>query len=223
MFLKNFKQEKEFIKSAVAYIQKICSSKKSTIRIGLSGGSTPKPVYEALSRDHNFDFSKIEFYQIDERYIPKNSKDSNYKMIYDSLIKKQSKKIKAFKYFDTSIPINESLKQYQQDLKKIPNLSLDLIILGMGNDGHVASIFPYSKAIATKKTTYHTQTNNFAVKDRLTVTFPVIMKSKKLLLLIKGKDKAQTLNDLLKSQKSLKEWPAKKILKHQNLHIYLCK
>jgi len=219
--IENFSSEKNFIQSAVRLIKSVRENSEGIIRIALSGGSTPKPIYEALAKDKALPFNKIEFYLVDERYVPANNKDSNQKMIRKALIKPLGKKLKAFHYFNTSLPLAKSLQKYG---KELPRSGFDLIILGIGPDGHTASLFPHNKALNEKKRPVAvTTTTRFAVKQRLTLTFPPILKSKKILVLLRGKEKAAILKKLANAKVKPSDFPAKLLLKHPNLQIYFCR
>lgn len=221
MKIVKFDSEKKFISHAVEFMAKVCKQKKTVVNIALSGGSTPKKIYEELAKQKKNSFKKINFYMVDERYVSPNQADSNYRMIFEALIKPLKNKIKGFYYFDTTKPIQQSLEQYQEIIEKLPPKYFDLIILGIGPDGHIASLFPGSKALTeNKKLTAHTQTNQFAVKDRLTLTFPAILKSQKILVLLKGKEKEKVLLNLQNPKIKAKDFPAKKLLRHKDLTIY---
>lgn len=218
MDLHTFTDPEEFVKKSTDFIAHVCSESAKTVRIGLSGGFTPGPIYESLSKRDNIEFDQVEFYQIDERYVPKDHPDSNYNMIYTSLIQPLEMKLKAFYYFDTSLPVVECINKYEKIMRtKI----FDLSILGMGEDGHIASLFPHTEALANETNlALHTTTEKYPIKDRLTVTLPVILASKKILLVLSGKQKEKTLKDLIHSNKTIDEMPAKALLSHKNLTIY---
>lgn len=220
MKLNYFSSTKNFQKETVELIESICQKKKGTIYISLSGGSTPEPIYKLFKSSKKLPWNRIHFFLVDERYVPINNADSNYKMITAALGKTQTKKLKNFTYFHTDLSINNCLKEYAAELKKIP--AFDLTILGIGPDGHTASLFPKQSALATRQPVAHTTTTQFKVKDRLTITFPVILKSKTLLVLMKGQEKLPTLKELTNGKKSATGLPAKKLLKHKNLNIYFC-
>jgi len=215
MHIKIFNKEKEFIAAALKQISSLNDSEK-TAQIGLSGGTTPENLYKEIAKKIPLKNAKI--FQVDERYIPKENPDSNYRLIKDTILSNNKNQPKSFHYFDTSLPKNKALAKYE---KELPNEPLDLIILGIGPDGHTASLSPNSPALISKKKAEHTTTKDFTIKDRLTITFPIILQAKKLLILLKGKEKQELLNKLITSKISEKEFPAKKLLKHQNLEILL--
>ncbi len=218
MNLHTFTDSEEFIKKSTDFIAHVCNETSEIVRISLSGGSTPAPILKALSKRNNIEFDQVEFYQVDERYVPKDHANSNYRMIYLSLIQHLEKKLKAFYYFDTSLSIEECIREYEKNLN---SKVFDLTVLGMGTDGHIASLFPHSEALGEeKKLVIHTTTQEHAVHDRLSITMPVILASKKILLLLKGENKKKILDDLIHSTNTIDELPAKALLSHRNLTIY---
>lgn len=207
MEIKIFSTEKSFLKSGTDLIKRI--KPKS---VALSGGETPKKLYSEMAKLSSS--KKIIFYQVDERCVKKTHNQSNYKTIFNALIKKTSAE---FHHFNTNLKIAESLKKYEKELPRQP---FDLTILGIGKDGHTASLFPYSKALASKSRTAHTTTNKFKIKNRLTLTFKKILESKTILILIKGKNKIHILKNFANKSISTNKFPAIKLLSHKNLHIY---
>ena len=183
-----------------------------TFHIALSGGKTVVPFYRALAKSKDTRFKQTEFYIVDERYVPVTHKESNCGMIKKTLISKIH--CKKFHFFDTNISIEKSLKKYE---KEVHGKTFDLVVLGIGEDGHFASIFPHSKAIKTKSPVAHTQTNKFAIKDRLTLPPQIILKSKKILVLLK--DKPKVVEELKHPKKTPLEFPAHLLKKHSNLKI----
>lgn len=191
MHIQEYNSEKDWLSSALALIP-------NQGNIALSGGSTPIPIYKLLPKSPTY-------FQVDERYVPADHKDSNQKMIKETLAPKH------FHHFDTSLPIEECLKKYAKQLPP----QLDFTILGIGNDGHFASIFPGPEP---QGKVAHTKTTEHAVKDRLTLTTKTILNSKNILVLLKNKP--SVLDQLRHHTKSPEEYPALRLLKHPGLHIH---
>ena len=148
--------------------------------VGLAGGGTPKPIYESL------DFETIRFVSIDER------KDgSNLKMITEAMPNA------LVTGFDASLPIGDALNEMRTFLEgeiAQKGYIFDLLILGMGPDGHIASIFPDSEI--GEGLVAHTTTEVFDVYDRMTLTFEALKSAKRTILLIKGEEKLSLLDNL---------------------------
>jgi 6-phosphogluconolactonase len=212
MELKTFSDFEEFVNASSDYIANIYNQSGEVFRMALSGGSTPGPVYKKFAQRNDIDISKVELFQVDERYVDENNAASNLKLIKDTF--------KNFKihYFDTSKSIEEAVSEYSKELEDI---NFDLTILGIGADGHFASIFPGGEEInEQEKTALHTTTKIHDIKDRLTITIPVIMSSMNILVLLKGESKRFIIDELRNPTKSIGEFPANALLKHNNLTIY---
>ena len=218
MKLIHFTTQNEFLKKSVAYLETICKKKKGTIHIALSGGSTPLPFYKKLRSVTSIPWERVHLFLVDERYVPITDPASNLGMIQSSLGTPLLSKLKGFTYFHTDLSIKKALDLYKSELTQVPYF--DVAILGIGPDGHTASLFPKTAALKTKSMVASTQTEIFTVKKRLTITFPVILKSRHLLILMKGEDKAKTIYELCEGEKNIAEFPAKKLLRHQDLTIH---
>ena len=198
MDIQTFTSETDFIKANLDFL-------KSAKAIALSGGSTPGPTYKVMGsipRDNSQ--NTPQYYQVDERYVPADHPDSNQKMIAETLAQ-------PIHHFDTSLSIEEALHKYEDE---IANIKFDICILGIGPDGHTASLFPESPALKATRSVAHTQTDEFAVQDRLTITFPKILESKKILILLKNKE------DILAKLETSTNLPSQKITEHPHLKIH---
>jgi 6-phosphogluconolactonase len=194
----------EFVRLSVEQILKVIKSSKKPV-IGLSGGSTPKPVYEALSREKDIDWKTVTFFVLDERYVPADYNDSNQKMILETLAPALAAGA-AIIAPDTSLPLEQCIKDYDQ---KVSGLKPDLLLLGMGEDGHIASLFPPvgPEAYGPQKV-IHTTTDRFAVRDRISVAFPVLKDAAKRIFLITGEKKSALLQKMQQTNEDASLYPA---------------
>ncbi len=227
MDFQTFPTEAEFVTAATNFIAKICGEKQGDVHIALSGGGTPKPIYEALGKRDDIDFSRVIFWQVDERHVSEYEPNLELRsklnkiMIFDTLIDSVKHNLRGFRSFNTERPIEEALQVYEKDLEEIQESGFDLVLLGIGSDGHTASLFPHSPALHEQhRLVAHTTTDVFDVRDRLTITFPLILKSKNLAVLMKGKDKKDIVREWVKGDKTVDELPAKGILGHEGLVVF---
>ncbi|KAF2955668.1 6-phosphogluconolactonase [Marinitoga sp. 38H-ov] len=195
--------------------------KQGYFSLVLSGGNTPKLLYEMLSMNHNIDWEKVYLVLGDERYVPLDDEYSNYKMINDILISKINIPKENFLYVNTEIKdIEKCALDYEKRIKDSFNeISFDLILLGMGNDGHVASIFP-DVEISDKKYVDFVYPKNANPKvPRITLTYKAINNSKNILFLISGKSKINRLKEAFRNR----IYPVSKVSPKENLLFFISK
>ena len=178
------------------------SSKKSRnnkrMSFVLTGGLSPKKLYTKLALE-KIDWSNIDLFWGDERFVSSKSKNSNFNLAYNLLIKKIKINKKNVYAFDTrgSDIIKSSLKYKKLISKYFKNnkIKFDLMLLGMGNDGHIASIFPNSKELKNKFIVKPVIRNDFR---RMTLSLNVINASNKILLWLPNKKISRTFTNLSK-------------------------
>jgi 6-phosphogluconolactonase len=188
------------------------NTKSQTFKIALSGGNTPRKNYENLGNS-KLDLSKVDFFIADERYVKKNHKAANANLISKSLQNLPAGKKAKYHFWQTQLSIEDCLTNY----KNVLPTQFDLIFLGIGKDGHFASLFPGTD-LKNKKKTLHTQTNEFEIKDRLTLSVKTILKAKKIVVLLQNKP--QVLEELTTPTKTAQKFPANILKSHQNLVVY---
>lgn len=181
-------------------------------RLALSGGNTPGPIYRALAEKEDIDWSLVEIYLVDERYVALRDKQSNHHLVQQTLLKNLKSKPRKFHYFDTRKEIKEALKEYEQDLDSSDTNYFDLVLLGLGTDGHTASLFPQSPALKEKKSwVAHTTTDKFGIKDRLTLTYPALESSSEIFFLILGKQKQAIIDRVQQAKAKDPKLPAARL------------
>lgn len=173
-------------------INEINKSKKNSFTIGLSGGSTPKITYSLLKNDIQ-DLSKIIFWTVDERWVPRDDEYSNQKMI-NSFFADSTAKILEVEY--SGLSAERDANKYASKLENnITNF--DTVILGVGEDGHIASLFPDTVAVNDKENFYVSNEVNILSKWRVTATFKLLKEVDNVYLLVTGNNKKEILKSIM--------------------------
>ena len=186
-----------------------------TFSIALAGGSTPKALYELLATDaykSRIVWPRVEVFFGDERTVPPDHKDSNYRMAREALLSKVPVPGDNVYRMAGERDPNTAAKEYGQMLKeKFGDGGIDLVLLGMGDDGHTASLFPETEALNETK---HRCVANYVPKLntwRLTLTAPFINRSAQVILLVSGASKAQRLQEVLEGAPDPRRLPVQLI------------
>jgi 6-phosphogluconolactonase len=191
-------------------------------RIAVSGGSTPKAAF-ALLGDPNqpwrarMPWDRLELFWVDERCVPPDDPDSNYRMTREALLDIAPLRPDQIHRMRGELEPAAAAAQYEAELRscfKVEGADLprfDLVALGMGPDGHTASLFPHTEAL--KETNRLVTANHVQNKDawRITLTWPVINRANSVFFLIGGADKAQILNEVLTGPKDSARLPSQLI------------
>ncbi len=216
--------EKDFIQQSALAIQKIIVASiqdRGECIIGLSGGSTPKPVYEALGA-MELPWDKVKCFLVDERYIATDHAESNQRLIKDTLLKSAAMPKEHLCFPNTALPLSQCIEEYARHLQVIIADHLpDLVVLGMGEDGHIASLFPpvAELALGDQALVIHTTTDVFAIHDRITVSLNLLAASDQQMFLLRGAKKKNVWESMLKSKEGDSRWPAKRILKGERAMV----
>jgi 6-phosphogluconolactonase len=177
----------------------------------LSGGSTPKTLYEMLAAEpyrSQLNWSKIEIYFGDERCVPPDHKDSNFLMAHNAMLSKLPLPECNIHRMRGELAPEAAAMEYGKMLKeKFHDDGPDLLLLGMGDEGHTASLFPDTTALDE---THHRCVANFVPKLnawRITMTYPFINKSEQVMMMIAGQSKAKVLQEVLEGPKDIHRLP----------------
>jgi len=218
-------KHEEFVESATNWLKDhINESIKNNgfCIIGLSGGNTPKPIYELLGKDKSIDWSKVHVFLVDDRYISKDHKDSNQNLVNSTLLLNATIPKDQLYFPDTSLSLEEYLKDYESKITKVYSKGEpDILTLGLGEDGHIASLFPpvVEEGFSDKHAIIHTTTEKFAVKDRASLTLPYIQRAKKHVFFLQGQEKMKKWNEMMNSEEfktgNSKRYPAYDVIKEK--------
>jgi len=214
MRIETFVSSDEFAQASVSEVLKGCSDSSSDIcSLALAGGSTPRPIYEMLGSV--LDFSAVRLYQLDERYVSSGDKDSNARMINEAFFGEGESDI--FFSFDTSLSLEQCVADYDV---LIDDVVFDVAIVGVGTDGHIASLFPGSDALLSRARVASSETDVFAVRSRLTLTIPTILSSRKIVILLQGEGKQVVIDHLNARDVTVDEFPVMALVDHPHLVVH---
>jgi 6-phosphogluconolactonase len=207
----------DFLQSATQAV-----SEKGSFTVALAGGSTPKALYSLLATDaalrSQLPWDKMYVYFGDERSVPPDHADSNFRMATETMLSKvpikpeQIFRIKG-EYKDTENAAQEYEKVLRTSFKiaegQFPRF--DLVFLGIGNEGHTASLFPGTKALHETK---RLAVRNWVGKlytNRITLTAPAINNAARVIFMVTGADKALALKGILEGPYEPDQLPAQLI------------
>lgn len=182
--------------------------------VALAGGNTPRRVYELLATErfkNQVEWSQVHIFFGDERCVPPEHPDSNYAMAYQALISKVPIPAENVRRIIGEGNANENAWAYENQLRSFfAGLSwprFDLVLLGMGEDGHTASLFPNSAALKEMSRWVVPSKNEQSGQHRITLTVPVFNYAKHIMFLVTGKKKAQRLKEVLRRQPGSEQLP----------------
>ncbi len=192
----------------------------------LSGGSSPKKLYELLAskayRD-KIDWKKVYFFFGDERYVPRDHADSNYRMVKTALFDPLKIVDHIFAY-DTKLSPGDSAASYEKVIREHFNgrCRFDLILLGLGDNSHTASLFPHTNVLHEKVAFVREVFVEEVKMHRLTFTAPLINKAHSIVFLVFGSGKAEAVHHIIEDPPNIDEYPAQLIHpKEGDLHWFL--
>ncbi len=203
----------EFASRAMASVK---TARRFTV--ALSGGSTPKSFFGLLAKnDHDrLPWNKMFFFWGDERHVPPDHPESNYHMAFESLLSKVHVPAgNVFRIPAENPDASRAAESYEQTLRDFfrPPAGtfprFDLILLGMGPDGHTASLFPQTKALREKTRLVVANWVEKFKTDRITLTLPVLNQAAAVMLVVSGQDKAEALKEVLEGTQPPDLYPSK--------------
>lgn len=194
--------------------------------VALSGGSSPKAIFNLLATEEyssKIDWTKIYFFWVDERWVPLNDEKSNAKMTFEALFNKVPViEDQIFPMYKDGVEAVDFAKEYEQQIKNVLGESgiFDFILLGMGDDGHTASLFPGEKILHEKEK----WVDAFYLKSqemfRITLTEPIINKAENILVVTFGESKKHALNEVLNGEYNPELYPMQLIERKEGFQLF---
>ena len=193
-------------------------AKRGRFTMALSGGSTPKNLYTLIAANASaaLPWAQMFFFWGDERHVPPDDPDSNYRMAKESLLSKVP--IPPGNIFPIPAENQDAVAAadaYEQTVRKFFALRpgefprFDLILLGMGPDGHTASLFPETAALQEKSRLVVANWVEKLKTSRITLTLPVLNAARCVAFLVSGADKAAVLHEVLEGSAPAEKYPSK--------------
>jgi 6-phosphogluconolactonase len=207
----------EFLEAAREALQE-----KDSFRVALSGGSTPRALYELLSTNPLLQamvpWSKMEIFFGDERHVPPDNAESNYRMASEAMLAKAPVDAKQVHRIQGEMAnAEDAAEEYEKELRASFRLEagqlprFDLVLLGMGPEGHTASLFPGTKALGAERRLVVRNWVGKLYTDRITLTSPVLNNAVRVIFLVHGREKAPALKAVLEGPYEPEQLPAQMI------------
>lgn len=199
---------------------------KGRFTVALSGGSSPKAIFKLLATEEygrRIEWDKIYFFWVDERWVPLNDDKSNARMTFEALLDKVPvPKDHIFPMYKDNILPEEYAREYESYIRNILGKEgvFDFILLGMGDDGHTASLFPGEEILNEKEkwvSAYYLKPQEMY---RITLTAPIINKAENILAVAFGESKRHALHEILKGAYNPEMYPMQLIEKKENFLFF---
>jgi 6-phosphogluconolactonase len=186
--------------------------------IALSGGSTPEYLFRYLADNYanRIDWEKLLVFWGDERCVPPESKESNYRMAYENLLQNVPiPDANVFRIRGEDDPATEA-RQYSElvsdnvlEFEDTPQF--DLMLLGLGNDGHIASIFPDKLELFNSSQLFEVAVKPETREKRITATGKLINNASKIYFIVTGKEKAEIVSEIVEKKTGSDRYPASRV------------
>ena len=191
--------------------------------LALSGGSTPRALYQRLAETGGLEWDKLQVFWGDERCVPPDNPDSNYRMARESLLDAVPLPTENIHRIHAELKPVQAAEAYDAMLRAVfgQDVRFDLILLGMGDDGHCASLFPESAALDEQEALV--VANYVAKLDswRITLTAPTINRAAHVAFLVAGEAKAEALQAVLEGPYQPRIYPAQLIAPESGDLVFL--
>jgi 6-phosphogluconolactonase len=212
-------------RAAQYFVEKVneAVASRGRARIAISGGSTPKAAFELMADASQpwrarMPWDKLEIYWVDERCVPPDHSDSNYRMTSEALLDHVPLRPEQIHRMEGELEPDAAAARYESELRNSFRLEgaetprFDLIALGMGPDGHTASLFPHTEAIHEMgRLVVANHVPQQKESWRVTLTWPVINRGASVFFLIGGAEKAQRLKEVFTGPRDPERLPSQLI------------
>jgi len=217
-----YREEQVLFEKCAAHIIKLMHevlAHQERFHIALSGGETPRALYRQLARtpaEQAPDWQRLEFYFGDERHVGPDHPDSNYRMAREELFTPLGIREKQIHRISGEHPPEKVVADYRQALEDLPQKNglpqFDLVLLGIGADGHIASLFPNSPLLEELEQTVGADFIERLDSWRFSLTLPVLNNARHILLLVSGSKKADVIRHVLRGPRGAMPLPVELLI-----------
>lgn len=220
MTLNIFNNPDEVVDGLAQYFVKIANESIAAhgkFSVALSGGSSPKKLYELLASTiyaDSIDWTKVYFFFGDERNVPQTDSQSNYLMAKKALFEPLYIDAANIYPVDTTLTPNEAAQKYAETIAEFfddDEMSFDLVLLGLGDNSHTASLFPYTPLLHDVTPSVKEVWLEDQQVYRITLNAPLINEAKNIAFLVYGEGKAEAVHHVLEDDEDIENYPAQLI------------
>ncbi|MDB5159450.1 MAG: 6-phosphogluconolactonase [Mucilaginibacter sp.] len=220
MTLNIFNTPDEVVDGLAQYFVKISNESIAAhdkFSVALSGGSSPKKLYELLASTiyaDSIDWTKVYFFFGDERNVPQTDSQSNYLMAKKALFEPLYIDAANIYPVDTTLTPNEAAQKYAETIAEFfdeDEMSFDLVLLGLGDNSHTASLFPYTPVLYDVTPSVKEVWLEDQQVYRITLNAPLINEAKNIAFLVYGEGKAEAVHHVLEDDEDIENYPAQLI------------
>jgi 6-phosphogluconolactonase len=208
-------------------------TRKERFGLVLSGGNTPKKLHELLASPHyaeRIDWQKIHVFWGDERFVPFEDSRNNARMAFDTLLNKVKIPPIQIHIMDTGLSPEAAAMEYEEELfeyfgsDELPDSTFDLVLLGMGDDGHTLSLFPGEPIVHEEKLWVSSYFLKAQDMYRITLTKNIVNRAEHIVFMISGSEKAHAVHEVIEGEKNPDRFPAQQIVAQRGeLHFFMDK
>ncbi|MDR6458535.1 6-phosphogluconolactonase [Chryseobacterium vietnamense] len=220
--------EKLYKKAADVFVDlsKKSIQKNDRFVVALSGGSSPKAIFKLLATPEykeQIEWNKVYFFWVDERWVPLNDDKSNFRMTDEALLHQVPvDQNHIFPMYAEGVTPEDYAKAYEQQIRTVlgDDGIFDFILLGMGDDGHTASLFPREEVLNEKEkwvSAYYLKSQEMF---RITLTAPIINNADNILAIAFGESKKHALNEVLNGEYNPSLYPMQLIEKKDGFQFF---
>lgn len=210
-----YKTSEDIAKALLHWLEEwLSTQKRFPCHIAISGGSTPKMFFSILSKIEQPERLKdIHFWWVDERCVPHNHQDSNYKYFKELFIDPLNFPLNNIHPINGGADPHQEALRYSEEIEKTLPIEdtwpiFDLILLGMGDDGHTASIFPDQIELLSSQEICEVATHPISKQKRITLTGTIINHSKQVIFLVTGESKRTIFNQIKNNEQIAQKYPS---------------